>query len=54
LSHIPGGNIAAAYFTPQLQLELEFDTDKVIFRHVDAKQAHYPDPGTDACIYPHF
>ena len=27
LSHIPGGNIAEAYFRPQLQPELEFDTD---------------------------
>ena len=27
LRHIPGGNIAKAYFRPQLPLELEFDTD---------------------------
>jgi transposase InsO family protein len=27
LSHIPGGNIAKAYFRPQLPPELEFDTD---------------------------
>ena len=27
LSHIPGGNIATAYFRPQLLPELEFDTD---------------------------
>jgi hypothetical protein len=26
-SHIPGGNIATAYFRPQLPPELEFDTD---------------------------
>ena len=29
LSHIPGGNIAKAYFRPQLPPELEFDTDRV-------------------------
>ena len=28
LSHIPGGNIAKAYFRPQLPPELEFDTDR--------------------------
>ena len=28
LSHIPGGNIAKAYFRPQLPHELEFDTDR--------------------------
>ena len=28
LSHIPGGNIATAYFRPQLPPELEFDTDR--------------------------
>jgi hypothetical protein len=27
LSHIPGGNIAMAYFRHQLPPELEFDTD---------------------------
>jgi hypothetical protein len=27
LTHIPGGNIAMAYFRPQLPPELEFDTD---------------------------
>src|ERR1019366_6333020 len=27
-SHIPGGNIATAYFRPQLPPELEFDTDR--------------------------
>jgi len=30
LSHIPGGNIAKAYFRPQLPPELEFDTDTLI------------------------
>jgi hypothetical protein len=29
LSHIPGGNIAKAYFRPQLPPELEFDTDRI-------------------------
>jgi transposase InsO family protein len=29
LSHIPGGNIATAYFRPQLLPELEFDTDRI-------------------------
>jgi hypothetical protein len=28
LNHIPGGNIATAYFRPQLPPELEFDTDR--------------------------
>jgi hypothetical protein len=28
VSHIPGGNIATAYFRPQLPPELEFDTDR--------------------------
>jgi hypothetical protein len=27
--HIPGGNIAKAYFKPQLPPELEFDTDRL-------------------------
>ena len=31
LSHIPGGNIATAYFRPQLPPELEFDTDRSRF-----------------------
>ena len=29
LSHIPGGDIAKAYFRPQLPPELEFDTDRL-------------------------
>ena len=29
LSHIPGGNIAKAYFRPHLLPELEFDTDRL-------------------------
>jgi transposase InsO family protein len=29
LSHVPGGNIATAYFRPQLLPELEFDTDRL-------------------------
>jgi hypothetical protein len=28
LTHIPGGNIATAYFRPQMPPELEFDTDR--------------------------
>jgi hypothetical protein len=32
LSHIPGGNIATAYFRPQLLPELEFDTDNIAGR----------------------
>ena len=30
MSHIPGGNIAKAYFRPQLPPELEFDTDRLV------------------------
>jgi hypothetical protein len=29
LSHMPGGNIATAYFRPQLPPKLEFDTDRL-------------------------
>jgi hypothetical protein len=37
LNHIPGGNIATAYFRPQLPPELEFDTDRLAFPTVDGK-----------------
>jgi hypothetical protein len=33
LNHIPGGNIATAYFRPQLPPELEFDTDRIILAY---------------------
>jgi hypothetical protein len=33
LSHMPGGNIAKAYFRPHLLPELEFDTDRLRRAH---------------------
>ena len=42
LSHIPGGNIAMAYFRPQLPPELEFDTHRSCRARRESRRAACP------------